>query len=414
MSELPFDAPVKPRRAVRKKPAPADLPKIGTAETLTLSLEPAGEATAQTSLHTDKLDPLTLWFVAAVAVGTALHLLSAASVPALRMIGWGAPLAISVGYPAFGLWRGWHRTPASREKFADNSYYLGFIFTQVALVVGFVPMTFFNAELGSQDVLRAFSVALGASLIGLVVRTMLVQTGHSVTENADIVENEVEALARAVSRQTQAIVDEFAQLGGRLTQTYAELNTELEGCVGRLAATFKGYEDAVGRDVQSVALATDSVVDATRQANTAVETGASRFASTTASSAKLLDAARDKLKGDLEDAIRTLQQTNNALALSADALGRAPDFSRAVDTLIGRVDGAEAAVTRLETLTVTGEQVVQDAARHNVSTLEVVAAREREDLSARAAAFQTEVETAAQSLESTLKRFREELGRIGG
>lgn len=408
MSELPLDHPPKPKRAVRKKPAAAPEVTATPPEVDTVAAAPTVQ------LHSAKLDPLTLWFVGAVAGGTVLHLLSAAPIPFLRIIGWAAPLAVSIAYPVLGLTRGWHKSPASREKFADNSYYLGFIFTQVALVVGFVPMTLFNAELGSQDVLRAFSVALGASLVGLVVRTLLVQTGHSVTENADIVENEVEALAIAVSKQTRSIVDEFSRLGGRLTKTYSELNTELEVCVGRLAATFKTYEDTVGRDVETVSAATGAVVEASRQAHSNVHDGALNLATQTARSAELLEAARDKLRADLEDAIRTLQQTNSALMSSANALGQTPDLGRAVDGLLERVDVAESAVSRFEGAALSSERSVQDAAQRHVTQLNDLAANEREEFSQRASAFQTEVDQAAKSLEDTLKRFRDELSRISG
>lgn len=408
MSELPLDLTPKPRRAVRKKPQLA-VPVIDA-----VISESNSEVAPVAQLHSAKLDPLTLWFVGAVAVGTALHLLSAAPTPALRIIGWSAPLLISIAYPALGLTRGWHKSPASREKFADNSYYLGFIFTQVALVVGFVPMTLFNAELGSQDVLRAFSVALGASLIGLVVRTMLVQTGHSVTENADIVENEVENLAIAVSKQTQKIVNEFSRLGGRLTKTYADLNSELEHCVGRLAETFKNYEETVGRDVQTVSVVTADVVETSRQANASVQSGATAIAKQTARSAGLLDAARDKLRIDLEDAIRVLQQTNSALSLSANALTQAPDFGRAVGNLIDRVGDAESAVTRFEGVAHSSELAVQEAARGHVTALDEVANQRHGEFSQRAASLESDLGQATQSLESTLKAFREELRRISG
>ena len=409
MSELPLDLPAKPRRAVRKKPLtiPQDTVAASPAER-------AADHTPKVPLRSTGLDPLTLWFVAAVSLGTLLHLLSAAPWPAVRLIGWAAPLIISLAYPAFGLSQGWHRSAASREKFADNSYYLGFIFTQVALVIGFVPMTFFNAELGSQDVLRAFSVALGASLIGLVVRTMLVQTGHSVTGNADIIENEVEALAIAVSQQTRSIIDEFSRLGGRLTNTYGELNSELEACVGRLSATFARYENAVGRDIKIVGAAAEGIVETSRQVQTNVQNGASKVAAQAEQSAELLNAARDKLRVDLEDAIRTLHQTNSALAASANALAVVPDLGGALETLSERVGTAGEFVGRFETLAVRSEQALQDAARQNISSLDDAAAREREGLSARAMAFQNEVETAAQSLEKTLERFRAELSRIRG
>jgi hypothetical protein len=347
----------------------------------------------------------------AALVGSALHLLSALPNPLLSKIGWGAPLVFTVGYFAYGMRKGWNLRPASREKFADNTYYLGFIFTQVALIVGFVPMSLFNAELTSQDVLRAFSVALGASLLGLVLRTLLVQTSHSVPKHSDIVQSEVEALARSVSRQTQVILDDFNQLGGKLTETYSSLNAELTDCIGNLAKTFRSYEDAVGKDALALSSAATAMDETTSSARKAVELSASALNAQTADAARALESAKDTLRAELLGAVRALETTTGAMGKGAEALGQLPAFGRTIETLSVRLKATTDAVGGLESLFTDRGRSIDEASQRAVGAWDQSSVQLKNDLAGRASAFQRELDGAVQSLDATLGRFKAELER---
>ncbi|MCE3288752.1 MAG: hypothetical protein K0R83_764, partial [Caulobacter sp.] len=101
---------------------------------------------------------------------------------------------------------------------ADNSYYLGFIFTQFALVLGFLPPVLFGSDIGPEDVLHYFGVAIGASMIGLVARTLFVQTGQTLSGYNERNEREVEALAREVSERSRAVLGQFDLLAREVRQ----------------------------------------------------------------------------------------------------------------------------------------------------------------------------------------------------
>ena len=60
--------------------------------------------------------------------------------PLMRLVGVLGPIFATMFYPIWGYQQGLHRKANLRERFSDNCYYLGFIFTQLALVVGFLPV----------------------------------------------------------------------------------------------------------------------------------------------------------------------------------------------------------------------------------------------------------------------------------
>nr|QQZ48906.1 hypothetical protein JKL49_16605 [Phenylobacterium glaciei] len=97
--------------------------------------------------------------------------------------------------------------------------------------------------------LRFFSLALGASLVGLVARTFFVQVGQSVTESSDLVEGEVDALARMVSAKSRKVLGEFEALSAKLGESYLKLGTNLEASAETLQRTMQRFDQAVRSDI---------------------------------------------------------------------------------------------------------------------------------------------------------------------
>ena len=302
-------------------------------------------------------------------------------------------------------------------------------------------MTFLGRELSSQDVLRAFSVALGASLIGLVVRTILIQTTYSVSENADIVEDEVEGLARAVSAQARLVLEEFERLGGRLTQTYSELNTELEQCVGNLVGTLKTYERALDRDANVLAQATTEIGEATKTVTGKLERSGDDLALRTAKTTDALLQARNGIEGELAAAIASIKATGEALARSADNFAIVPDFAKisleieqkvsSVGTTIStfenrldqiqhgvsqafesQIDAAAVKVSEFSGKLSVVESNLLSSERRESNALSDASAAGQNQIAARAMEFQKQVTSAAEQLEDTLKRFKTTLDNI--
>jgi len=119
------------------------------------------------TFHRDQLG----FFIAAVAFGSA------------GIVGFsGAPWVIAVGYPLFIMvgYAGisYLRSPnvLTWPSFADSLYYLGFIFTMVALVASLwrlaaAPGSGSDAALTVDSILSQFGVALTTTILGLVART---------------------------------------------------------------------------------------------------------------------------------------------------------------------------------------------------------------------------------------------------
>jgi hypothetical protein len=144
-----------------------------------------------------------------------------------------SPLAATLAYPVLGILLGFSGRPSVKERFADNCYYLGFIFTQGGLLLAFLPTTIRNQTITSGEVMQFFGMAIGAALIGLIARTVLTQTGMSLTDVSDSVHHEVEMLAAKVTQQSERVVAEFDRISehvGNVPERFAErLDRQIDG-----------------------------------------------------------------------------------------------------------------------------------------------------------------------------------------
>ena len=242
--------PTRPRmRSIKRTESPADL------QTPTLAFEPPHHSVVESSpaIQDPNVIPvappsdiLTRPFILCLVVGAILALFG--HVRGLEMVGLIGPIATTAAYPLWGWIRGVNQRASLRERFADNAYYLGFIFTQISLLVGFGVPALLGQALTSADVLRYFGIAIGASMVGLVARTLLVQTGHSISENADIVEDEVEQLAREVENLARGVagrarkmLTELDAVASEIQDTRKSLKSNLESTVTDATTAFEAH-----------------------------------------------------------------------------------------------------------------------------------------------------------------------------
>lgn len=354
---------------------------------------------------------LTLAFVVCISAGTVLCLLGAfEQIPFARQIGFGGPLVATLAYPFWGWVIGAAKRPSLRERLADNSYYLGFIFTQIALLVGFLPAAFGTAELSADQIIRFFGVALGASLIGLVARTILIQMSYTVDEAADVVSGEVSALAREISRQTTAVLDQFDALVARLSSSQQTLVAELQSGMGSLSQTVAGYEATLKADSEALHVQTSSAVIAASETTKVVDQHQAKLADSVAAMAASIDHLNGSLEGRLSGAVDSIHATTEALQQGIVTL-------RGVGDLQAGLSGVETKITALDDrFTGLGQRIVavSQNADASLSDLNTQIGEVGERNTARVAAVNAEAAQAVEALEATLASFRRELERLRG
>nr|WP_314444428.1 hypothetical protein [uncultured Sphingomonas sp.] len=149
---------------------------------------------------------LAFFTAVVVGVGTA----AAGMVEGLGAVGFAGPLLTILGFYGFGQLQGFVDRSDTRQQFADSCYFLGFLLTMVAMLAGFLPAGLLGQEITSQGILRHFSMALGATALGLVCRILVLQGGRSLGEITAEVEATLTQYARQVSNEAQSIASELA------------------------------------------------------------------------------------------------------------------------------------------------------------------------------------------------------------
>ncbi|MBR7619991.1 hypothetical protein JKL49_11385 [Phenylobacterium sp. 20VBR1] len=406
--------------------APARRRTIKRAAKAPVSVENAPEVdlpTQVTAPETSGAPPVTTMFVACLAFGTALCLLGAIDSPIAKFAGVFGPIGATLIYPIWGASRRLHRRASLRERFADNCYYLGFIFTQLALVVGFLPVALFNRTMGSNDVLRFFSLALGASLVGLVARTFFVQVGQSVTESSDLVEGEVDALARMVSAKSRKVLGEFEALSAKLGESYLKLGTNLEASAETLQRTMQRFDQAVRSDIDILEREGGSAGAATAVAATEIVAQQEHFSSKIEAAARAIDALKDGLLAQSSEAGRAITQASESLSKGLNALqdvSGLADGVRAIDERLGAITqqmssvgtGIEEATQSVRASAEAAASATATASAEAVRSTEVAVERLKSQALTKAEALDGDLQATVAALENTLSAFRAELERI--
>lgn len=411
-SELPPAEKALAKRSVGKKRSKPPVVEVTDADSQAVPAPAPTTPRLPEARTTAGVQPIGRWFVRCLVVGFVLALLTLLDHPIFHWIGILGPIGATLAYPLIGGALEFHKSPSQRERFADNCYYLGFIFTQIALLIGFLPVVLFDQLIGSQDVLRAFSLALGAALVGLVARTYFIQTGHTVSENSQLIEDEVEALAASVTRQAKVILSQFESLGGRLSGAYDQLNSELNGSLGSLTSTIRGYENALVRDMTTFEAGASAVTEATAQGVDSVVVEQQRFVSSLQEAVRGIEAIRAAAQAQLADATGAIKTSAQALAKGADAMAGASALGERLDAAEVRMEGAVRAAERLQSELLSTTARLSTAGSDAIVAIEGAGRDVAQGAVARAAAFEQELVAAVETLEKTLVSFRSELERV--
>lgn len=243
------------------------------------------------------------------------------------------PLLAVFGYGLYGYAVGRARSPTTQE-FADNCYFLGFLFTLTYLFAAFAGLTFdAEAELSSRDIVSKFSVALGSTIAGLLIRTAIVNSADDLGQQVGLVEEQLLKYADQVRLSAGKVVDTIDSLGDHVTQ----LGERVDGFVDTASNTGKSVEDHFRKLVEI----NDRVAGAFDGARTRFETAVEGAARETGLSESAVARAVEQFNAELEG-LRKQIRDNTGMAI--EQMGTHAELIR---TATGAIEMAPEAVDSL-------------------------------------------------------------------
>lgn len=257
--------------------------------------------------------------------------------PGLSWLGFAVPLMAITGFFIWGYRQQFSERSDTRQRFADSCYFLGFLLTMMAMLVGFFPAGMLQQDITSQDILRHFSMALGATALGLVFRIIALQGGRSIGEVASEVEVSLISYSNKVSHEARLIGDELENARMALQAQRAEVSelvtVELREAVQSAFEPITQSASAISAILQSQ---TEQIVASANQLQEALSKSA----------AQLSDVAEVRTTAN--------EAAHSAIASVAQALQR---FEDQLDALRkGLVDAATSSTDEISKMTRALEQ----------------------------------------------------------
>lgn len=174
------------------------------------------------SLDTLKnVDAPFIAFLSAFAIGAALvalskgfswHLSVVVTIPILVMVSY---WAISMFIP---------RLEVRNDQLGDNMYYLGFLLTLVSLTVTLIQ---YSSNSDNNYIISNFGVALVATLIGILFRTLHAQMRRDVVGVEKEVQEQLSQASYRLRGQIGAVSEDFSVLTRQITQITEQYSADL-------------------------------------------------------------------------------------------------------------------------------------------------------------------------------------------
>jgi hypothetical protein len=200
--------------------------------------------------------PLQYWFAAALLLGGAA--IFGGENFGRGWITIGVPIGVMLIY--IGIGRSYLDYGISRTQYADSIYYLGFLFTLVSITAAITDV---GPDADVSQVVDRFGVKLITTLIGLGMRTYLVnfspssedvsanveealeQAARTLRDRLDRVTLDLDALASSLALTLKSASERTeAELSGALAQTSAQFRDSLVAMRGETQASLEGLRAA--------------------------------------------------------------------------------------------------------------------------------------------------------------------------
>ena len=142
----------------------------------------------------------------------------------------------------------------SIEQKADSVYYMGFIYTLVAMTASLVALAN-NDQLDFNSVVINFGLALTTTIIGLVVRIMWLQLDSQSLDDAEsILKDRVINQTRKLSEETENIITKMTALSSQLEDATNQLTTNFDS----LSESFE-LSTAVNSNLTSLTVSAENI-----------------------------------------------------------------------------------------------------------------------------------------------------------
>lgn len=229
------------------------------------------------------------------------------------------------------------RSPSSLEVFADSIYFLGFVFTFIALLVALGPLSNESAGLTSQEVIEKLGIALSTTVYGIVARIVL---GHFRSTEDDLSDD---------VRDT-------------ISNTAGKLQGELERCVSQVVSFREGQLDSLKQSNESWSDGFSKVME---QHKTDINAFAKPFKESV-NEIERLKTLLQKINEAYENSLEGLQ----ALKLNADAVKQISSVSDNANTMFKDLsEFATKMEENVEHLGKVAEKGIQENAREVAATI---------------------------------------------
>lgn len=302
-----------------------------------------------------------------LAFGGGLVGAMAGYLPGLSWLGFALPLIAIASFFAWGYRQGFAERTDTRQRFADSCYFLGFLLTMIAMLVGFFPAGMLQQEITSQDILRHFSMALGATALGLVFRIIALQGGRSLGEVTAEVEVTLSRYAARVSEEARLIGEELGEARAALevqradvaslvtvdlknavegafepiTRSAAAISASLQAQTDQMSSSAAKLQDALSRSANQLAEAAEVRADASEAAQSAI--------SSVADALQKFEAQMETLRAGLSEVVTssTVEIAKMTRALE-QGTAIAPTLSPALENVQANLTNISATVSNLK------------------------------------------------------------------
>jgi hypothetical protein len=165
-------------------------------------------------------------------------------------------VGVMLTYLLFGF-KNTKTSPAANEVFADSLYYMGFLFTFVALFMSIGP--FGDSNLASANVIGYLGIALLTTVVGMGLRLILTHFDQIVAEPEDDLREllgemvselhrQLEQSIHALSNFRETTIGQLSSSNQALMNSVSQhLNKEVESIVGTLGASVAKIDSAASQ-----------------------------------------------------------------------------------------------------------------------------------------------------------------------
>lgn len=239
-----------------------------------------------------------------------------------------------IPYCLWGLLVRRHQSTPQAREFADNCYFLGFLYTLTFLFVAFSGLAISpEAELSSRDIIEKFSIALGSTVVGLLFRTLISNSIPDLDQSVDEVRNQLGVYAKSVEAAANEVVGHIDGLGRNVSSLGGQVAEFVEAAQKSSEAVEKNFSDLLEinkRVAGALDEARERFGEAVGKVVSQAGTGQSAVAAAISGFEQQISALAEELRNTSVAAVEQLGSQSDVVKTAAQTLANAPGAIRAL------------------------------------------------------------------------------------